>query len=88
MQKPQRYFALTALVALTLLGLTGCRSTPVEVLGVSGPDSLQVNRVALFQPQLMKKPNLLFNFVGILAMGQPVRATQSPTLIPNQEPIR
>jgi PKD repeat protein len=77
MQKPQRYFALTALVALTLLGLTGCRSTPVEVLGVSGPDSLQVNQSGTFSATINEKakPPVQFRWDfgdGATGSGNPV----------------
>ncbi len=77
MQKPQHYLALTALVALTIVGLTGCRSTPVEVLGVSGPDSLQVNQSGTFSATINEKakPPIEFRWDfgdGATGSGNPV----------------
>ncbi len=75
--KPQRYLLLTALTALTILGLTGCRSTPVEVLGVEGPDSLQVNQSGTFTATINEdaKPPVEFSWDfgdGSTGSGNPV----------------
>ncbi len=75
--KPQRYLLLTALTALTILGLTGCRSTPVEVLGVEGADSLQVNQSGTFTATINEKakPPVEFSWNfgdGSTGSGNPV----------------
>ncbi|QXD13995.1 PKD domain-containing protein [Rhodocaloribacter litoris] len=48
--KSQTTFPLVAAVlfALSALGMIGCRSVPVEVLSVNGPDSLQTNQAGTF----------------------------------------
>jgi PKD repeat protein len=45
---PRFPFLLTALFALTTLGMIGCRSVPVEVLSISAPDSLQTHEAGTF----------------------------------------